>query len=234
MAKRGKLKGRSQKRNALGRPIRYRAYKQFFLIVCEDQKTEPYYFKLIKDLFPNNTVFLRAVGTGFDPLGVVRESIKQSEILRKEAKKEVDFTWAVFDKDDADSNFTRIQNFAKSYSLAKKHGVKIALSNECFELWLLLHFVDVDPANPIPRSKIYSMLEKQIQKSESGFIYEHGNSNVIDLVAKYGVEENAKKRAIVLEKHHGAIDKILQNPSSDLYKLISELRGWIRFYNWEP
>lgn len=44
MANRGSLK-KFAKEEAKERPIRVHRYKYLFLIVCEDQKTEPAYFK---------------------------------------------------------------------------------------------------------------------------------------------------------------------------------------------
>jgi hypothetical protein len=44
MAKRGSLK-KFAKKEAKERPVRFRRYKYLFLIVCEDQKTEPAYFE---------------------------------------------------------------------------------------------------------------------------------------------------------------------------------------------
>ena len=63
MARRGELK-KSQVKERDKRPIRLRKYPHLFLIVCEDGNTEPYYFKTFAKLFPEETVFLRAVGTG--------------------------------------------------------------------------------------------------------------------------------------------------------------------------
>lgn len=37
------------------RPIRWRRYPYLFLIVCEDEKTEPYYFGKFIKLFPEET-----------------------------------------------------------------------------------------------------------------------------------------------------------------------------------
>ena len=55
MARKGKLKQKEKKYDE-SRPVRTRRYDKFILIVCEDQNTEPYYFKKIKEKFPKETV----------------------------------------------------------------------------------------------------------------------------------------------------------------------------------
>ena len=111
MAKKGHAKGRSRRREKEGRPERWKSYKQYFLIVCEDEVTEPAYFEQFKSLFPEDTLFLKTIGTGYDPLGVIQSAIRIREELTAESGREIDFTWVVFDKDDADENETKIKRF---------------------------------------------------------------------------------------------------------------------------
>ncbi|MEU9564283.1 RloB family protein [Streptomyces sp. NPDC048161] len=55
--------------------------------------------------------------------------------LLESAAEEYDQAWCVFDVDE----FTDID---RAVTEAGRHGIEIALSNPCFELWLLLHFTD--------------------------------------------------------------------------------------------
>jgi hypothetical protein len=137
MAKKGQAKGRSRRREKEGRPERWKVYKQYFLIVCEDEVTEPTYFKHFKDLFPKETLFLKTVGTGLDPLGVVNAAVQKRIELIEESQREIDFAWVVFDKDDADENYAKINRFEQAFQVAGKEKINIAMSNEVFELWLL-------------------------------------------------------------------------------------------------
>ena len=146
MAKKGKIKQPNTEAQEI-RPIRWRGYAQFFLIVCEDEATEPAYFRQFKAIFDElrpETIYLEAVGTGKDPKGVVEHAIEERKRLKTEANKEIDFVWAVFDKDDADQNATKIQRFEDAFSTAKTENIHLAYSNEVFELWLLLHLEKVD------------------------------------------------------------------------------------------
>ncbi len=236
MAKKGKINKKNTK-DAIERPVRYRKYLQFFLIVCEDESTEPFYFEKFRALFPEHTLFLKTVGTGRDPLGVVKQSIIERDSLFIETKKEIDFVWAVFDKDDADENKTKVENFEKAFEIAAKENISIAYSNEVFELWLLLHFKDIEAEKPIPRKQIYANLElsiKEFDQTYAGFIYEHGKKDIIDLVNRIGNEGLATVRAQVLLNSHKGISPIKANPSTRMHILVKELRDWIAYYNWKP
>ena len=138
MARRGSVRRQAVK-DEIERPARSRKYTYHILIVCEDENTEKYYFQKYADRFqeiwPNETVYLRAVGTGRNSLGVVRRAIEERTALAEEARKSVDMTWAVFDKDDLDKSEGNVRNFNEAFELGKQEDVKIAYSNECFELW---------------------------------------------------------------------------------------------------
>jgi hypothetical protein len=51
---------------------------------------------------------------------------------------EVDECWCVFDVEWPKNH----PNLAQALQLAKDHGIRLAVSNPCFELWLILHFED--------------------------------------------------------------------------------------------
>jgi hypothetical protein len=121
MAKKGKLKEHRQKGESK-RPLRLKKYSQFFLIVCEDEKTEPNYFDQFKAHFPEGTLYIRTVGTGRDPKGVIEQAIEKREEFKLECHKEIDFVWAVFDKDDADENETKINRFNDAFKKAEQEN----------------------------------------------------------------------------------------------------------------
>ena len=79
MAKKGKVTF-NNKQAELDRPLRIKKYQHLFLIVCEDQTTEPAYFREFKPQIPDDTLYLREVGTGLSPLGVVMRAIDSYSI----------------------------------------------------------------------------------------------------------------------------------------------------------
>lgn len=124
------------------------------LIVCEDEATERLYFETAFPNLPENTVYVLPIGTGRDPLGVAEQAISERATLQLNAKREVDEVWLVFDKDDADKESGKKARFEQALQLAKNENMQLAFSNEAFELWLLLHFVEVDVAIPLPRKDL--------------------------------------------------------------------------------
>lgn len=139
MARRGKL-NEQQTKDVIERPARSRKYTYHILVACEDENTEPYYFEKYKqqfeEIWPQKTLYLRPIGTGRNSLGVVRRAIEEREILASEANRTtIDQTWAVFDKDDLDKSEGNRRNFIEAFELGESENVRIAYSNECFELF---------------------------------------------------------------------------------------------------
>lgn len=235
MARRGPV-SKIESKDRDSRPIRWRKYPHLFLIVCEDSKTEPYYFQTFENQIPEETIFLRAVGTGRSSKGVVERAIFEREKLSDEANKDVDETWAVFDKDDADQVPANALRFNDALKLAKEQKIRVAFSNEVFELWLLLHFLDISSERPIPRADIYLSLAAEIESfpSHKDFKYEHGKSEVIDAVIKLGDEQHAIRRAERLFNEQSGKTPIESNPNTTVHILVKRLRELIVWYSYEP
>ena len=93
--------------------------------------------KLFNDLLPSETVYIRAVRTGRNSLRVVNQAIIERDLLATEARKKVDQVGAVFDKDDLDKVEKTRENFEQAFVKAAEENIRIAYSNECFQLWPL-------------------------------------------------------------------------------------------------
>ncbi|MEL6133645.1 MAG: RloB domain-containing protein, partial [Bacteroidota bacterium] len=104
-----------------------------------------------------------------------------------------------------------------------------------FELWLLLHFEAVDYSEPIPRSKIYSLLAQAVINASaegSTYVYAHGKADILEKVNKLGNEPLAIERAKELEAHFKEVAPLNANPSTKVHHLVTSLRSWIRYHNW--
>jgi len=235
MAKRGKIQG-FEVRGDLTRPLRIRKYKYLYLIICEDQKTEKVYFQGFEVRIPKETIYLEAVGTGLDPLGIITRAIEEKQRLADSLGRSVDVVWVVFDKDDADLNASRIARFQGAFDLAEQQKFKVAYSNEAFELWLLLHLADVNPDFPLSRHEIYKMLQTEITSriGQEDFVYVHGEDKVLKVVSTIGDEQAALRRAELLIAHHTGKNPIESNPVTYVGKLILDLYSWIEYFSYEP
>lgn len=243
MARKGKLTEKTK--DVLERPKSIRHYLELIMIVCEDEGTEPYYFNKFTEEFekiiPNDTVMLVPIGTGRNSLGVVQKAIEEKTSSFNNYRKEVDEVWAVFDKDDLDKQPKTIENFEKAFVEAAANNINIAYSNECFELWLLLHLTDVDSTVAIPRHSkpeegiigLYERLETTINKGrtpETQIKYCHGDKQVVDLILASGNEKLALERAKILDAKQSTKDPIEANPNTKVYLLVEHLRELLDWY----
>jgi hypothetical protein len=102
------------------------------LILCEDEKTAPFYFR--KFPFDPADVLIEVYGTGHNTLSLVQEAIRRKQHAETTQSKYI-AVWCVLDRDSFPAN-----NFNEALFLAKRNGIKVAYANQCFELWYWLHF----------------------------------------------------------------------------------------------
>lgn len=123
-----------------------------FLIGCEGARTEPLYFKA----FPIRRGHVEIAGYGRNTHSLVRAVIKRrdEDAARGVAYNEV---WAVCDRD----SFAK-EKIDAAFQLARQEQVNLAFSNEAFELWYLLHFIDCDAA--LSRSQYAAKLGKHLKR----------------------------------------------------------------------
>lgn len=242
MASPGKVSRRGRTPADEKRPERPRKYQYLVLIVCEDETTERLYFEAAFPDLPENTVRVKPVGTGCDPLGVAQRAVEERAALAAEARREVDQVWLVFDKDDADKEPGKAARFTKALTLAAAEKMELAFSNEVFELWLLLHFADMAADAPLPRARVYDLLDEALRQHPlfaiKGYHHkktaEHKASKPVDVlqaVRELGNEPQAEARAKALLNAHGATALLAANPSTRVHLLLQSLRGWIAHYD---
>lgn len=146
------------------------------LIVTEGSKTEPMYLEEIRTAHQLHTANLAVqpgqLGTA--PIQVVRYAHKLFEEgdLRKGIRpKSFDQVYAVFDRDDHASYFEAL-NLARSLDGKLRNDDRQAISFKAiasipsFELWLLLHFEDIQA--PIHRDVVMARLKQYIPGYEKG------------------------------------------------------------------
>lgn len=130
MIRRAKLLDRSvQQRDA-----------RLYVLAVEGAETEPAYFRALEesDLIPCHRVKLHVVSPGQHasaPLYILGAAEAET---RKIALQPYDEVWLVFDVDER-SGGGRLQQIIHTVKDAQNRGWHVAISNPCFELWLLLH-----------------------------------------------------------------------------------------------
>ncbi|MBE1554150.1 RloB family protein [Sporosarcina limicola] len=108
-----------------------------FLIATEGKSTEVNYFKGFKDEI--NARFKNSIQSyEIEIKGIGKETLRVIEDIEEYSRKLpilYENIWAVFDKDDFPQD-----DFDNAINKAGEMGMEVAWSNQCFELWYLLHF----------------------------------------------------------------------------------------------
>lgn len=178
------------------------------LIVCGAEETEPNYFEAFRVNLKLKGVSVKIEREGKNPLSLVDYAIA----LKKEAKKNKETygqIWCVFDKDD----FT---DFDNAISKAEANGIKVAYSNECFELWYYLHFEYLESA-------LYRHEYKEKLTKKLGQKYEKNSKGMYDILKDN--QEKAINYAKNLENIHKNKIPSKSNPSTTVYKLVEVLNS---------
>jgi hypothetical protein len=113
---------------------------QTLRIFCEGEMTEPHYIKGYLRHFRDDTrtsVVEVMNSSKNTPVQLVEAAIKFKDSKRSI---EGDQFWVVYDR-EAIAKYTR-ELHSQACDMANANGVNVALSNVCFEFWILLHFVD--------------------------------------------------------------------------------------------
>ena len=179
-----------------------------FLIVCEGGKTEPNYFKA----FRLSSVSVRVEGLGMNTLSLVRETLKIIERAKKEGIR-YDQVWCVFDKD----NFP-LQNFNNAIDLAARKNIKVAYSNEAFELWYLLHFNYYDSG--VSRDQYIVMLHKLLKEP-----YQKNDTTMYRKIRDKQATALANAERLLKTYHPANPGK--DNPSTTVHHLVMELNRFL-------
>ncbi|MFJ2897750.1 RloB family protein [Streptomyces sp. NPDC087218] len=130
-------RGKPLKRTKGASPERRR-----FLIYCEGACTEDQYFKGLRAELRSLPVAICLGGEHGEPKSLVRAAIDHQERAPRSASDrwtKYDEVWCVIDVEAPVPH----EGLADALELARRNGVEVALTNPCFELWLLLHFQDV-------------------------------------------------------------------------------------------
>ena len=111
------------------------------LVCCEGGVTEPSYFNGLKREGHNRLLDIEVRPAGPNPKTLVDYAVEKKQEAERKARREkddnlkYDEVWCVFDVD-------LHEHIPEAKQKAGANKVELAISNPCFELWLLLHFQD--------------------------------------------------------------------------------------------
>ena len=196
-----RTKAKDLRRRTASRPER-----KTIVVFCEGEASEPDYVNALKRLpgVRGNTSINVEIDPGRGvPLTLVKRAVDRCD------DDEIDECWCVFDVEWPRNH----PNLNQAIRLATQHGIHLAISNPCFELWLILHFEDqtafMDTADAERKSRgLDGRVGKRIDTSR---YMEHRHV--------------AAERATSLAKRHTANQSSFpnDNPSSGMHNLIAAI-----------
>jgi len=194
-----------------GRRLPFRDPKPTILVVTEGMRTEPEYLHGFVSACHNPRVTIQIAPEH----GVPRTLVEIAKRRKKEAEEDADrekddnlafnSVWCVFDVDEH-------PRVADAREMARDNGIDLAISNPCFELWLLLH-VRESPGMQ-DRAKIKTMLTQHVPEYDKHVDY-----------AMYSTGyEQAAMRAKRMDESAGSAGESGRNPTTGVYKLTELIR----------
>lgn len=202
------------------RGISTKNQQNFIYIFTEGKKTEPIYFNFKKSQIRKNNIKIEIKGKGKNTISLVDSVLKF--IKRERINPKIDECWVVFDKDDCKENF----NLA--IESAEKNDLKVAYSNEAFELWFLLHFVLIE--STIKREDYNQKITENYKKLTNDNKYKYDKKSdkciqsLITLIRNKEIFaiKNAKK---LLNQYKNEKSYLKKNPSTTIHILVERINS---------
>ncbi len=190
----------------------FRDPKPLILVVSEGKLTEPEYLRGLQRACRNPRVTIKVAEEHGDPMTLVRTGKQYKKSAEREAAREndenlaYDSVWCVFDIDEH-------PQVGEAMEMARDNRIELAISNPCFELWLLLHFIDNPGAHHRKKmTKRLKQLVPQYDKHIDFGTYERGYSEAVKRARR--MDEEAEDAS---ERH--------RNPTTGVYQLTELICG---------
>lgn len=205
---------RSSRRRRQKRPGRrdpFRDPRKRVLVVCEGKVTEPEYLSAFADHCRNPLLQVEISELRGVPMTVVEIATRLKTKADNDARSRkdpflaYDSVWCVFDVDEHPF-------LDKARETARENGLDVAVSNPCFELWLLLHF-DESPGE---------QHRGVVQKMLASFV--PGNGKHVDFSALKKGYFHAVERAERLEIAAVEAGEPGRNPTTGVFRLTESIR----------
>ena len=192
------------------------------LIVTEGSKTEPNYFNEIRQYHRLSAANVLAIPSDFgtDPLNVVNYAehlFLQGDAHKQISSRAFEHVYAVFDRDEHATYHNAIEKM-KGLNGKLRNDLKQAVSFNViasipnFELWLLLHYADIQ--HPLSRQETLQRLKHE----DCIHGYDKGMQDVFDLTKNR--LENAITRSKALTQKNTIYD---DGPFTNVHELVEKL-----------
>lgn len=181
------------------------------LIVCEGSKTEPNYFKGLRDELKLSTVNIEICGcsSGLDPMSIVNFALERHEGY--------DRIYCVFDKE-----YSNYQEALDKIKIEHQRGIPIYAipSVLCFEYWFLLHFIE--STKPYLQKGKKSAADQLVSELKCHLKdYSKGDKLVFAKIKHLLQEAIVRAKRVYKSQQENGTD----NPSTKVHELVEYLRN---------
>lgn len=203
------------------RDLKKKVQPEYHLIVTEGTKTEPNYFKAIKKIINKNfkeRIQFEISGEGDNTINL----FKIAKTYVEQNPNGYKHIWIVYDTDDfPKENIDTVPKLCKenSNSFRQYHAI---WSNQCIELWYLLHFSFMQ--SDLHRKEYFSKLNLQLAKINAGK-YTKNREDMYYILRPYIDKAiiNAKK----LQKYNEDNLPSQSSPGTMMFKFIEKLKPYL-------
>ncbi|PIY80531.1 MAG: hypothetical protein COY80_02500 [Candidatus Pacebacteria bacterium CG_4_10_14_0_8_um_filter_42_14] len=198
--------------------MKQRSINPRIYIYCNGEIAEPTYFKEFKDHLRSRTITISYNRfKGDSPWNLIKKVVAEKNALTSRSRfvdEDGDQCWCVFDVDEYwNQNPTKLKAALK---LAKDNNVYLAWSNECFELWYLLHFQNLQ--TEIPRNHYHTKLKTHFRHL--------GSKAYAKNCSVFGQILEKQPVAIKNARQIYQANKVEKNPSTTVFKLVEEINKY--------
>jgi hypothetical protein len=205
----------------LRRPAPDRKPRATILVVCEGTRTEPAYFRGLCRKLRLASIEVEVMGgnCGSAPISVVDYAInlrnnREREAVTSITRSRFDEVWCVFDTEEPGSN----SSFLKAVQKAKDNKLNLAISNPCFEYWILLHFAE--PGKSFHRcAEVVSAIKKHLPN------YSKGGDHFDQLHPRTNTAIQRARKQVKITKH---LSDEWPNPITHVHRIVEKLQDVAR------
>lgn len=196
--------------------------RESHFIFCEGEQTEPNYFERFKRLIEENPVYRNMVRIEIEPCASETTYIvEMAERYVKKNRIENGHIWCVYDKDSFPAErfnaaAERIEILNRQTGRLQYHAV---WSNECIELWFLLHFANYTSNNH--RTEYSAFLRERLGQ------YKKNMSNIFNLLLDRGDPKLAIRYAKRLIAAEAGKPPAQIAPGTKVYELVEMLAAYL-------
>jgi len=198
------------------------------LIVCEGEKTEPNYFdglkREINAKYPREKIRLEIKGEGKNTLSLLEQAetyVKREQIKR--ISNVPNHVWLVYDKDSFDDDdFDNAKQRCDSLTHQGEVEYHALWSNQCIELWFLLHFGYYQA--DLHRSGYSPKLNRHLAAIGAGK-YAKNRDDIYSILRPYLPDATRNARALK-EKHNSPVPS-KNAPGTSVFEIFEFLSDYL-------